>query len=50
VGDQEVTGYALALHDLSPESALRLLHQGLGDRRELGCGVFVQYKAISAPG
>ncbi len=42
-----VSGYALALHDLKPDGAVTLLCEGLGTRRELGCGIFVQHKAIT---
>ncbi len=47
---EEVTGYALVLHDLQSDGALKLLREGLGRRRELGCGIFVQHKAITGLG
>lgn len=43
----ELTGYAVAVHGLAAEPSLRLQHAGLGAARKLGCGIFVQHKAIS---
>jgi CRISPR-associated protein Cas6 len=39
---------SLLVADLSPEEALRLQTEGLGDHRLLGCGVFVPSKSIAA--
>ena len=42
-----LSGYALALHDLSPEHSLLLQERGLGRERRFGCGIFIPHKAIS---
>jgi CRISPR-associated protein Cas6 len=44
---QGLSGYSLVLHDLKPDASLQLQYRGLGGSRHYGCGVFVQYKAIS---
>lgn len=47
-GDQQtIHGYSLVLHDLKPESSLQLQYTGLGEHRQLGCGIFIPYKVIS---
>lgn len=40
-------GYSLVIHDLKPDSSLRLQCAGLGSDRRYGCGIFVPYKAIT---
>lgn len=40
-------GYSLVVHDLKPDSSLRLQYLGLGTDRRYGCGIFVPYKAIT---
>lgn len=42
-----ISGYSLVVHDLKPEASLRLQYAGLGADRNLGCGIFVPYKAIT---
>jgi CRISPR-associated protein Cas6 len=49
-GGEEVSGYAVVLHELRPDDALTLLHEGLGGGRKLGCGIFIQHKAIAGLG
>lgn len=44
---EQVNGYAVVLHELRPDDALTLLHEGLGGGRKLGCGIFIQHKAIA---
>ncbi len=44
---QSINGYSLVLHDLKPDASLQLQYLGLGGNRHYGCGIFVQYKAIS---
>lgn len=43
-----VTGYSLMLDGLSPAGSLRVLEAGLGQRRSLGCGMFVPHKSGAA--
>lgn len=45
-----VRGFALALYGLAPDGALKLLCEGLGRHRELGCGFFVPHKTIVSVG
>lgn len=45
--NREIVGYSLVIHDLKPESSLRLQYAGLGTDRRFGCGIFVPYKGIS---
>jgi CRISPR-associated protein Cas6 len=54
---QEVTGdagplpgFSLMLDGLSPEDALRVLLQGLGAHRRMGCGLFIPHKSAAAVG
>lgn len=47
---QTLTTFSLMLHALSPPDALRLLEQGLGPHRLLGCGIFVPHKSAAAVG
>ena len=42
-----ITGYAVALHGLTPEQSLRVQDVGVGAGRLLGCGLFVPHKTIS---
>jgi CRISPR-associated protein Cas6 len=44
---QTMQGYSLVVHDLTPEASLHLQFVGLGEGRQLGCGIFVPYKVIS---
>lgn len=46
--DGPVLTRSLMLADLSPEESLRLQQQGLGPHREMGCGLFIPHKGISA--
>jgi len=46
----ELTGYSLMLDTLTPQAALRVLHNGLGAHRSLGCGMFVPHKSAAAVG
>lgn len=39
---------SIMLADLSPEDAVQLQQQGLGDGRKLGCGIFIPHKGIDA--
>lgn len=43
-------GYSVMLHGLREASALRVLEQGLGAHRLMGCGVFVPHKSAAAVG
>lgn len=43
-------GYSLMLHGLREAAALRVLEQGLGAHRLMGCGVFVPHKSAAAVG
>ena len=43
-------GYSLMLHGLREPAALRVLEQGLGEHRWMGCGVFVPHKSAAAVG
>lgn len=42
-----ISGYSLVLHDLKADESLRIQHEGLGEHRRLGFGIFVPYKTIS---
>jgi CRISPR-associated protein Cas6 len=46
---RELAGYALALHGLAPDDALRVQAAGIGEGRRFGCGLFVPHKAIATP-
>jgi CRISPR-associated protein Cas6 len=48
-GGRELVGYALALHGLAPDDALRAQAEGIGEGRRYGCGLFVPHKAIATP-
>ena len=43
-------GYSLMLDGLSAPDSLRLLEQGIGGHRRLGCGLFVPHKSAAAVG
>ncbi len=43
-------GYSLLLHGLGAAASLRVLEQGLGEHRLMGCGVFVPHKTAAAVG
>jgi CRISPR-associated protein Cas6 len=45
---QQINGYSLVLHDLTPEASMKLQYHGLGESRQFGCGIFVPYKVISS--
>jgi CRISPR-associated protein Cas6 len=45
--DRTIQGYSLVIHDLKPAASLKLQYIGLGTDRQLGCGIFIPYKAIS---
>jgi hypothetical protein len=44
--DGPVFTRALMVADLKPEEAVLLQQHGIGDRRLLGCGLFVPHKGI----
>jgi CRISPR-associated protein Cas6 len=48
--DDEIAGFSLMLHELTPEDSLRMQASGLGDARKLGCGIFVPHKSATAVG
>lgn len=43
-------GFSLMLHGLRTQASLRVLEQGLGAHRLMGCGVFVPHKSAAAVG
>jgi CRISPR-associated protein Cas6 len=45
VKDKQVVGFELAALELDAEESLRLQENGLGGRRHMGCGIFVQSSA-----
>lgn len=49
-GDESYCGFSLMLHGLSPAHSLRVQGLGIGERRLLGCGLFVPHKSIAAVG
>lgn len=46
---REIVGYALALHGLAPDDAIRMQSEGIGAARRFGCGIFVPHKVIATP-
>ncbi|MGE5116149.1 MAG: type I-MYXAN CRISPR-associated protein Cas6/Cmx6, partial [Betaproteobacteria bacterium] len=48
--DGGLDGYSLMLYELAAADSLRLLEQGLGDGRLLGCGLFVAHRSAAAVG
>ncbi len=49
-GGRRLSGFGLALHELSPSHSLLVQTHGLGPARRLGCGVFVHHKIIEGLG
>ncbi len=47
-GKETLFTRSLLVADLKPEQSVRLQREGLGDGRELGCGLFVPHKGIDA--
>ena len=45
---QDIETRSLMLDGLKPREAVLVQQRGLGERRELGCGVFVPHKGVSA--
>jgi CRISPR-associated protein Cas6 len=45
--EQDISGFSLVMHDLTPEDSLRVQYAGMGSGRNLGCGIFLPYKVIS---
>jgi len=43
-------GFSLMLHGLRAAASMRILEQGLGGHRLMGCGVFVPHKSAAAVG
>jgi len=39
---------SLMIADLKPDESVRLQKQGIGEGRNLGCGIFVPHKGIDA--
>jgi CRISPR-associated protein Cas6 len=44
IKERRVIGYALRVFGLRAEESIRLQEEGLGGRRRMGCGVFVQMR------
>jgi CRISPR-associated protein Cas6 len=49
-GEECISGYSLMLHGLTAADSLRMQASGLGDHRQLGCGIFIPHKSIAAVG
>jgi len=49
-GRDRLQGYSLMLDGLGADAALRVMQQGLGPHRQLGCGVFVAHRSAAAVG
>jgi CRISPR-associated protein Cas6 len=49
-GETEIAGFSLMLHGLGLEHSILVQRIGLGDRRLLGCGIFVGHKSVAAVG
>lgn len=49
-GAGELQTFSLMLHGLGRNESLRMLEQGLGEHRLLGCGLFVPHKSAAAVG
>ena len=47
-GDHNLLTRSLLVAGLKPEQSVRLQREGLGEGRELGCGLFVPHKGIDA--
>ncbi len=41
---------SLMLAELQPEHSVKLQQHGIGDKREMGCGIFIPHKGIKAVG
>lgn len=48
--DEDIAGFSLMLHELSPEQSLAMQASGLGAGRKFGCGIFVPHKSAAAVG
>ena len=48
LGEGEIRGYSVMLHEVLLEESLALQRQGLGGARMLGCGMLVPHKSIRA--
>lgn len=46
----EMVGFSVMLHELSPEHSLAMQQTGLGAGRKLGCGIFVPHRSAAAVG
>ena len=44
IKDKKVVCHSLLVSELTAEESIRLQEQGLGGRRKMGCGVFVEWK------
>ncbi len=47
---EDILGFSVMLHALSPEHSLRMQQAGLGGARRLGCGIFVPHRSAAAVG
>jgi CRISPR-associated protein Cas6 len=47
---EDIVGFGLMLHELSPEHSLRMQAAGLGRGRKFGCGILVPHKSAGAVG
>jgi len=47
-GGEKIDGYSLMLHGLGQTQSVLVQRVGLGDRRMLGCGIFVGHKSVVA--
>jgi CRISPR-associated protein Cas6 len=45
-GSLGLSGFSLVVHGLKPGASLRLQHEGLGEGRHFGCGIFLHHKVI----
>lgn len=43
IKDKKIVGYSMLVSELTAEESIRLQEQGLGGRRKMGCGVFVEW-------
>ena len=48
--DEGLNGFGLMVDQLQAPDALRVMEHGLGERRALGCGIFVPHKSAAAVG
>jgi CRISPR-associated protein Cas6 len=48
--ERTLRGFSLLLHGLRAPASLRVLEEGLGAHRLMGCGVFVPHKSAAAVG